>query len=100
MSKRLKNEYHPDVVTSPGETLRDMLKALGMTRAELAARMGKPCEMLDDILTYGTPVTPATAMELEKVFGVPACFWNKRERRYRESLGSIVEKEGKDNSYE
>ncbi len=89
----------PDVVTSPGETLRDMLVAFGMTRAKLAARIGKPCEMLDDILTYGAPVTPATAMELEKVFGVPACFWNKRERRYRESLDSIIEKGSNDNSY-
>ncbi|MCP4682212.1 MAG: hypothetical protein GY864_07750 [Desulfobacterales bacterium] len=54
---------------------------------------------MDDILSYGTPVTLAIAMELEKVVGVSACFWNNRERRYRESPGSIVKKEGNDNGY-
>ncbi len=76
-----------------------MLEALGMTRGELAARIGKKYEIVEGILTCSLPITPATATELEKVFGVPACFWNNRERRYKESLNSLIQKEGSDNRH-
>ncbi len=68
MNRRVRTESKSN--DGNGETLRDMLEALGMTSAELAARMGKPSEMVDDIIICGAPVSPATAMEPEKVFGV------------------------------
>ena len=92
MTDQLKNEYKPDVVTPPGETLQDMLNALGMTKAELADRIGKTPKHIGDIVKHGASITPGTSMELEKVFGVPASFWNNRERRYRESLARIAER--------
>ena len=93
MTDHLKNQYLPDVVTPPGETLQDMLKALGMAKAELAARIGKTPKTINEIIKHGAPITPATAMELEKVFGAPAGFWNNRERRFRESLARTAEKQ-------
>ena len=33
MSEKVKNEYEPDVVTPPGETLLETLHALGMRQA-------------------------------------------------------------------
>lgn len=32
-------------------------------------------------------------MQLERVLGVPASFWNNREHKYREALARIEEKE-------
>ena len=93
MTDHLKNQYQPDVVTPPGDTLQDMLAALGMAKAELAARIGKTPKTINEIIKHGAPITPATAMELEKVFGTPASFWNNRERRFRESLARIAEKQ-------
>ena len=86
MTDRIQNEYIPDYVTPPGETLQEILDTMGMTKAELAERIGKTPKTVGEIIKHGAPITPATAMELEKVLGTPASFWNNRERRFRESL--------------
>ncbi len=86
MTDRAINEYQPDFVTPPGETLQDLLDTIGMTKSELADRIGKTPKHVGDIIKHGAPITPTTAMVLEKVLGTPASFWNNRERRYRESL--------------
>jgi hypothetical protein len=35
MINQILNEYLPDVVTPPGETLKDILKTIGITKDEL-----------------------------------------------------------------
>ena len=92
MTDRILNEYLPDSVTAPGETLQEILDAIGMTKAELADRMGKTSKFVIDIIKHGVTITPTSAMELEKVLGIPASFWNNRERRYRESLARREER--------
>jgi addiction module HigA family antidote len=92
MSERIENQYMPDYVTPPGETLQEILDTIGMTKAELADRIGKTPKTIGEIIKHGAPVTPGTAMELEKVLGTPASFWNNRERRYRESLARQQER--------
>lgn len=92
MTDRIQNEYMPDYVTPPGETLQEILDTTGMSKAELAGRIGKTPKTIGEIIKHGAPITPATAMELEKVLGTPASFWNNRERRYRESLARQEER--------
>jgi addiction module HigA family antidote len=82
----------PDFVTPPGETLQEILNTIGMSKAELADRIGKTPKTIGEIIKHGAPITPATAMELEKALGTPARFWNNRERRYRESLARQQER--------
>ena len=86
MSKQIQNEYAPDVVTPPGDTLQEIIDTIGMTKAELANRIGKTPKFINDIINHHAAITPTTSMELEKVLGTPASFWNNRERRYRESI--------------
>ncbi|MDF1590206.1 MAG: helix-turn-helix domain-containing protein [Desulfobacterales bacterium] len=86
MIKQIQNEYTPDVVTPPGDTLQEVIDTTGMTKAELADRIGKTPKFINDIINHYAAITPTTAMELEKVLGTPASFWNNRERRYRESI--------------
>ena len=92
MTDRDRNEYRPEFVTPPGETLQDLIDTIGMTKAELAGRIGKTPKHVGDIIKHGAPITPTTAMAFEKVLGTPASFWNNRERRYRESLARIDER--------
>jgi len=92
MTKTTLNEYRPDIVTPPGETLQDILDSLGMTKSELAGRIGKTPKHIGEIIKHHAQITPGTAMELEKALGAPASFWNNRECRYRESLARIEEK--------
>lgn len=92
MIKQIQNEYTPDIVTPPGDTLQEIIDTIGMTKAELAIRIGKTPKFINDIINHNAAITPTTSMELEKVLGTPASFWNNRERRYRESIARQKER--------
>jgi plasmid maintenance system antidote protein VapI len=48
--------------------------------------MGRPLKTINEIIQGKAAITPETALQLERVLGIPASFWNNRERYYRESL--------------
>jgi len=81
-----KNQYCPDEVSPPGETLLEVLEERGMTQADLAERTGQPRKTINEIIKGKAAITPETALQLEKALGVPASFWNARETRFREFL--------------
>jgi HTH-type transcriptional regulator/antitoxin HigA len=86
MIKSFENEYAPDVVSAPGETLLEMLEERGMSQSELAERTGRPKKTINEIIKGKATITIPTALQLEPVLGAPASFWNDREQLYRESL--------------
>jgi addiction module HigA family antidote len=86
MVSTIENRYVPDYVSPPGETLLDTIEALSMTQVELAERTGRPTKTISEIIKGKAAITPETALQLEKVLGVPASFWTNRERNYREYL--------------
>jgi addiction module HigA family antidote len=91
MTEQIDNQYKPDEVSPPGDTLQATLDALNMTQAELADRMGRPKKTINEIIKGKAALTPETALQLEKVLGVPASFWNNREQLYREHLAQREE---------
>ena len=86
MAKIAENEYWPDSVSAPGETLDEELETRGMTPSELANRMGYPLEVITEIIAGRGEITPEVATRLEQALGISATFWNNYERGYRESL--------------
>ena len=93
MSNHTINEYEPDSVSPPGETLLETIEALGMSQAELAERTGRPRKTINEIIKGKAGITPETALQFEKVLGVPASYWNNHERIYREYLARKGESE-------
>jgi HTH-type transcriptional regulator / antitoxin HigA len=91
MVRRAANEYVPDTVSPPGETLQETLDALGMSQSDLAERTGRSKKMINEMIRGKAPITPKMSLELERVLGVPASFWNNRERNYREAQARIDE---------
>jgi len=87
------NEYTPDSVSLPGETLQEVLDERQMTQADLAERMGRPKKTVNEIVQGKAAITPETALQLERVLGVPAGFWNNLEQNYREHLARKEEEE-------
>lgn len=81
-----RNEYHPAAVLPPGATLAETLETIGMTQAELARRASRPIKTINEIVQGKTEITADTAIQLERVLGVPAGFWQSLERNYRESI--------------
>ncbi len=86
MAKAIQNEYNPDTVSAPGETLEETLEAIGMTPSELAEQMGYPLQTVIEIIAGIGEITPEIAIRLEQTLGVSANFWLNYERGYRESL--------------
>ncbi|MEW6720358.1 MAG: HigA family addiction module antitoxin [Thermodesulfobacteriota bacterium] len=84
--------YSPDYAVPPGESLLETIQALGMSQAELAARTGRPVKTISEIINGKESITPRTALQFERVLGVPASFWNNLERNYREALERIEER--------
>lgn len=78
--------FEPNFAIPPGETLAETLETFGMTQAELAERMGRPLKTINEIVAGKAMITSDTALQLEKVLGVPASFWSNRERLYRDAL--------------
>ena len=67
--------YEPDYTTSPGEVLEEYLLARGMTKAELAARCGRPKKTISEIIHVKAAITAETSLQLGRVLGVPASLW-------------------------
>jgi len=80
-------EHTPsDLAIPPGEYLEEVLSELGMTKNELARRMNRPAPKLSAIFSGEKTITPDTALQLEKVVGVPAHIWAGLEAEYRLTL--------------
>ncbi len=80
------HRYIPKEVSPPGDSLRDLIDERGISQAELARRLGRPAQAINEIIAAKKEITEDTALELERVLQVPARFWLARESRFREFL--------------
>lgn len=78
--------YRPQTVSATGATLAELIEERKITQAELARRMGRPLNAVNEMVLGNKEITEDTALELERVLGTPAHFWLAREARYREYL--------------
>jgi addiction module HigA family antidote len=78
--------FNPDYASPPGVMLAETIEYLGITQTELARRMGRPIKTINEIIQAKAAVTADTALELERVLGVPAHLWMNMEANYREHL--------------
>lgn len=83
--------FRPDYAVPPGETLLEVLDSVSMTQTELASRAGRPRKTINEIIKGKAAITAETALQFEKVLGVPASLWLGLERGYRESLARMDE---------
>ncbi len=86
-------EVYSDLAIPPGETLADEIAARGMTQTELAARLGRPVQVVNEIIRAKKAITVDTALGLEKVLGIPAAFWVNLEQNFRMTRARLRERE-------
>ena len=86
-------EIAKSLLSPPGDTIQEHIDFIGMSQVELAERMGRPKEKINDIIKGREPITTATAFQLEKVLGIPASFWLNREKTYRKELYELQQQE-------
>ena len=78
-----RSEVYSDLAIPPGETLADEIAARGMSQTELAARLERPVQVVNEIVHGKKAITDDTALGLEKVLGIPAAFWVNLEQNHR-----------------
>lgn len=86
-------EIAKSLLSPPGDSIQEHIDFIGMSQAELAERMGRPKEKINDVIKGREPITTATAFQLEKVLGIPASFWLNREKTYRTELYELQQQE-------
>ena len=80
------NNYTPDWVSPPGETIEDLAKEHGLTLNELAAKLGMNPADAATLIDGFSELTDPIAVRLGEIFGTTAEFWRNREAQYREAL--------------
>lgn len=75
-----------DIVFPPGQLLEEELAARGMSQKELAERMGRPPQAINEIVRGKKALTAETALQLEHALGIPAYLWIRLEGEYRLAL--------------
>lgn len=79
------HDYRPDIAIHPGETLLENLDAMGMTQIELSIRTGLTPKTISEIVKGKNPITPSTALKLERTLGISAQFWNNLQVNFDET---------------
>jgi len=97
MSSDLK--LQKELLSPPGDTIQETIDTIGMSQAELAERIGRPKEKLNDIIKGREPITLKTAILLERVLGIAVSFWMARENEYRMELANIEQQEFLESCY-
>ena len=59
-----KIEIARSLLSPPGDTIQEHIDFIGMSQAELAERMGRPREKINDLIKGREPITTVTAFQL------------------------------------
>jgi len=78
-----KENPRPFRPVSPGEILRDELAARGWSQKELAEKISRPYQAVNEIIRGRKQITAATALALSSVLGTSAEFWMTLESNFR-----------------
>ena len=77
-------DAYPDIAIPPGEYLAEEIGARGLSQKELAKRMGRPANAINEIINGKKAITAETALQLETVMPeISARFWMNLEADYQ-----------------
>lgn len=72
-------------VSSPGDTIRELLASRAMTQVDLADRTCLDKKTINLIVSGNAPVTQDTAVAFEQVLGLPVSYWLTLEANHQAS---------------
>ena len=79
-----RTDAYPDVAIPPGEYLSEEIEARSISQKELAKRMRRPANAINEIINGKKAITADTALQLEVVMPeIPARFWLNLETDYQ-----------------
>ena len=75
-----------DLAIHPGEALAEEIEARQLTQKRLAELLGRPPQLVNEIVRGKKAITPDTAVGLERVFGISAKTWMNMQVDYELTL--------------
>ena len=75
-------ERRPAEVFHPGEYLLDMLNERGWTQIEFSEIIGRPIQLVNEIINKKRGITPETAQEIAAALGTSAKLWMNLDSAY------------------
>jgi len=88
MSNQVEN-FAPDWVSTPGDTILDLMEERDWNQVELANRLGFSTKHLNQLIKGKVTLTFDTAQKLERVLGSTVSFWMNRESKYRQHIARL-----------
>ena len=83
------DEFRPDWVSAPGDTILDILRQRHLSEGEFAGMMGLSTEDTDHLLRGRSSVTMMVARKLVEVVGASVEFWMHRDFLYRQDIERV-----------
>jgi len=77
------NNLIPAFPSHPGETLKEMLEDRGWTQREFAKKIGRPEQLISNIINGKSGITAETAVDFAEAFEMSPEFWIDLDARYR-----------------
>ena len=79
----MNNSIRPARAIAPGRIILKEIEARGWNQQDLAAIMGRPEQMISEIIHAKKQITAETARQLGKAFGTTPDFWLNLEMQYQ-----------------
>lgn len=74
--------WSPNWATHPGAHLAELIEARGWSQADLARLANLTPKLISTIISGRNPVTPETAIKLERVLGLKAEIWTRLQSNW------------------
>ncbi len=75
----------------PGIHLKDTLETQSISQTELANRLGLSRKVINEIIAGKAPISPSSAILLERVLKMPAHIWNNLQRNFDLNIAYLCE---------
>ena len=82
-----------DLLVHPGELLAEELEVREMTQRELAEAMGRPVQVINEIVRGKKAITAETAVQLEAALKIPAHLWLNMQSSYELKHARLAQRE-------
>jgi len=85
-SDMIANNMYPSNIIHPGEMIKDEIEYRGISQKALAAEIGVPASVLNEVLNGKRAVTTEYALLLEAALGIEADIWLRLQTEYNKQV--------------
>ncbi|MBI1389143.1 MAG: ImmA/IrrE family metallo-endopeptidase [bacterium] len=85
--------YQPDYAVPPGWLIEEILEERGWKQADLAKRCDSTPKHISEIVQGKAPISPATAIQFERILGISASLLSTMETKYQLASAKAADRE-------